>query len=158
MVNSGSGPAVAIEVEWVAKEVKVGRDSFTVDSTKANEPLYGSELNTMPTWRELLAPSGSAKLSRLPSFVVMDIEHKSSEVSGILLIRCTDITGRHYETIQEFWLATAYGEPDPSIHVTFGDLVKIPSVKVATPGKASPIAIVSRTWRGWLRRNQPSSP
>jgi hypothetical protein len=121
--NSGVGAALDIEITWVTDQVKVGRDSFTIDDNKRKEPLYDAPLNTMPTLPSLLAPGAVGELTRLPSFIVMDIERKISEASGKLEITCLDVSGRKYETKQEFWLGTGYSENEPNVHVTFGDIV-----------------------------------
>lgn len=120
--NAGIGPALDVWVQWIPEEIKIGRDSFQIDDKKLAEPAYSGPLNKVPASPRIIAPGQKSELTRLPSFIVMDVDQKIKEVSGYLKITCTDTSGRPYVTMQSFWLSTDYGDQQPSIHVTFLDL------------------------------------
>ena len=121
LINAGVGPALSVNILWVPEELKIGRDSFQVSSAKLTEPAYGSALNNMPAMPMMIAPGKTSEVSRLPSFIVMDIDRKLKKVSGRLEIACTDTSGTTYVAHQQFLLATDYQSEQPMIYVTFGD-------------------------------------
>jgi hypothetical protein len=96
--NLGRGAALSIDVTWIPERVTIGSDSFEVDDQKRQEPIYGKALNQMPPWQSHLSAGGSTGLTRLPTFVEKDIDHK--------------LTGGH-RSPQDFlqrrlWLSTRY--------------------------------------------------
>jgi hypothetical protein len=122
LLNAGSGPALTVQIHWIPDEVSIGRDRFRVDSEKLKEPVYGSDLNTMPVEPMMVSPGANSQLTRLPSFIVMDVEQKLTEVLGVLIISCIDISGETYEVRQRFRLATDYQNKEPGVYVTFNDV------------------------------------
>ncbi|MCA1657770.1 MAG: hypothetical protein LC627_00555 [Verrucomicrobiaceae bacterium] len=121
--NYGTGPALLTHVTWIAKEVWIGAEKFTVDSQKAAEPLYAAPLNYMPTIPSHIAPDAEASLSRLPAFIEKDYERKIRQVDGVLHIECEDVFREQISLKQQFHLFTRYTNNPPEIHVTFSDLV-----------------------------------
>lgn len=70
--NYGLGPALSTEVTWIPKAIWIDSEKFVVDDKKLLEPLYGKELNSMPSIPTHILPGEEAKLSRLPTFVDKD--------------------------------------------------------------------------------------
>lgn len=122
--NYGAGPALLTHVTWVAEEVCIGSDRFTIDSAKAAEPLYAADLNYVPAIPSHIAPGATAALSRLPAFIEKDHEKKITQVDGFLEIECQDVFGERLVIRQQFHLFTRYREQQPEVHVTFSDLIE----------------------------------
>jgi hypothetical protein len=91
--NHGLGPALDTRVTWIAEEVWVGNERFNVDERERTEPVYSTELNSMPAVPMHIEPGGEAELTRLPMFIGKDLEKKVSVVAGRLSIACKDIFG-----------------------------------------------------------------
>lgn len=117
--NYGLGPALETRVTWIAENITIGQETFVIDSTKLQEPRYSRELNTMPTWESHIPPGGESQLTRLPTFIEKDIDHKIVQATGVLLLSCRDVFGTEHQAWQEFYLATGYAETPPYVHVTF---------------------------------------
>jgi len=122
--NYGLGPALSTEVTWIPKAIWIDSEEFVVDDKKLLEPLYGKELNNMPSIPTHILPGEGAKLSRLPTFVEKDFEKKITRVDGVFEIECEDVFGEKHVTMQEFYLFTGYKSKRPYVHVTFGDFVR----------------------------------
>ncbi len=120
--NFGLGPALEVRVTWIPSEVWVGSERFVLDADKLREPQYMRVLNSMPAVPAHIQPGEAAQLTRLPTFIDKDCEHKISRVSGTMEIACLDVFGDGLMWNQEFMLFTMYGETPPKVHVTFGDL------------------------------------
>ena len=121
--NHGAGPAIEASVTWVPSRVWIGKESFAIDSTKLQEPLYSRSLNWMPLIPSHIEPGAKARLSRLPAFIVKDYDKKVTRVDGYLQISCQDIFAGAHEVKQEFRLFTKYASPSPEVTITFSDLV-----------------------------------
>lgn len=122
--NFGTGPALSTRVTWDARTISIGNEQFVIDEKKRLEPLYRAELNAMPTIPTHISPGGKARLSRLPTFIDKDYEKKITRVDGILLIECQDVFGKRHTAKQQFYLFTNYKPTPPTVHVTFGELVR----------------------------------
>jgi hypothetical protein len=121
--NYGLGPALQTEITWTPKAIKIGREDFTINDDKLEEPIYGKIFNTMPADPTHLAPSGEGQLTRLPTFVEKDCDKKITEVRGALDICCQDVFGEKHNSYQKFRLATHYTDHEPYIIITFGDML-----------------------------------
>ncbi len=119
--NYGVGPALATTVTWVPKEISIGSESFVIDYNKLKEPIYASELNTVPASPSHIMPNDESGLTRLPTYIVKDFEKKISSVDGILEIKYKDVFGTTHTTKQVFYLFTNYKKL--KIHITFSDLL-----------------------------------
>lgn len=117
--NFGAGPALESKVTWIPLEVWVGAERFEVTDAKRAEPLYSRELNTMPPVPTHIEPGVEAQLSRLPSFIVKDVDKKITRVEGYFELRCKDVFGIEYVSKQSFHLFTGYDHNPPYVHVTF---------------------------------------
>jgi hypothetical protein len=124
--NYGLGPALNTYVTWKPSEIWVGSESFSIDEKKLSEPIYSKEFNCIPSSPSHILPTGESKLSRLPTFIVLDYEKKLTRVDGVLEIEYEDVFSQKHTTVQEFHLFTNYKDEQPSVHVTFSDLVKLP--------------------------------
>jgi hypothetical protein len=109
-------------VWWIPQEIKIGRDTFQVDANKLSEPAYGRSLNSMPVNPRVIFPGASSELTRLPSFIVMDVDRKIKKVSGYFIISGVDLARAAYTTRQQFWMSTSCRAEKPTVHVTFGDV------------------------------------
>lgn len=123
--NYGLGAAFSAEVTWIARKVRIGSEEFYIDSKKLLEPQYSKELNCIPSSPSHILPGEVAEFFRLPTFIHKDFEKKISEVEGILLIECEDLYGGKHITNQKFFIFMDYGTESPTIHITFGDLLRI---------------------------------
>lgn len=121
--NFGAGPALEVSVTWHAGEVGIGSETFGLDGKKRAEPLYGSGFNTMPSVPSHVAPSDTAQLSRLPTFIDKDVERKLKTVEGYLTLLCSDVHGTKHSVHQEFRIRTEYADAEPHVLVTFGDML-----------------------------------
>jgi len=121
--NFGLGPALETEVTWVPISVRIGSETFMIDGAKLDEPVYSKPLNTLPACPQHILPGGGAELSRLPTFIDKDFEKKISEVEGVLEIKCQDVFGNSHNTQQKFWMGTNYKAEEPSVHVTFMEVL-----------------------------------
>jgi hypothetical protein len=119
--NYGLGPAINVEVTWLAREVQIGREKFEINKEKRREPLYTEDLNFMPSNPSHLPPGASGAITRLPTFIEKDIEKSFTRVEGTLRISCFDIYGEKYVTHQEVLVFPRYSGQPPTVHVTFGD-------------------------------------
>lgn len=125
LYNYGLGPALDTCITWIPLKIWFGSESFLLDKAKLAEPRYDSMLNSIPAIPAAhIFPSGEAGINGLPAFIYIDVEKKITEVRGMLEIECKDVYGQVHITRQEFLLFTGYKEPEPYIHVTFGDVVK----------------------------------
>lgn len=121
--NFGLGPALSAHVTWVPHRVFVQSESFEIDAQKLREPVYCASLNTMPCVPAHIPPGEQASLTRLPTFIDKDIHRKLSQVDGVLVISAHDVFGQVHEFKQEFTIFMKYTDPQPTFHVTFGDLL-----------------------------------
>jgi len=121
--NYGSGPALDVKVQWVASQVWVGSEMFEVTEAKQTEPLYSRPLNTMPPMPAHIEAGSRAQLSRLPAFIVKDVDQKITRVEGHFEIRCQDVFGTSYVSKQVYHLFTGYADEPPHVHVTFSRLL-----------------------------------
>ncbi|HUW17884.1 MAG TPA: hypothetical protein VMW16_01115 [Sedimentisphaerales bacterium] len=122
--NFGPGPALETHVVWIPHRIKMGADTFEIDSRKRSEPRYSRGLNSMPTEPQHILPGGKARLGRLPTFIYMDIEKKISEVEGIFEIECEDVFGQKHKVHQQFYMETGYRVSPPFVHVTFLEVLR----------------------------------
>jgi hypothetical protein len=162
LVNIGAGPALNIRVYWKAEVVTIGADVFVIDELKSKEARYAQAFNQVPAVPELIQAGGDTSLTRIPTFIVVDSAKVISEVTGVLVIESQDIVGGRHVTCQEFYLATKYFDPEPSLHVANGH-----NVPVAGPlSLAGPSRLQDRRLRccgGWcgcglVRVGRPAMP
>lgn len=123
--NYGLGPALCTEIVWIPKSIWIGSEEFFIDQKKLLQPIYHRDLNTLPASPSHILPGEESKLSRLPTFIVLDVEKKLTRVDGVLEIEYEDVFNQKHKTTQEFHLFTNYNNEPPNVHVTFSDLVKI---------------------------------
>jgi hypothetical protein len=123
LTNYGLGPALEINVTWVAQEVKIGGEKFKIDDSKRQEAAYKSEFNTMPSMTSHLMAEQETGLTRLPTLVEKDVEKKLQRVDGYLLIKCSDVFGTSHEFKQSFHLFTGYEFDNSWCHITFSKLL-----------------------------------
>ena len=122
--NYGPGPALSTRVTWIPEEVWIGSEKFQIDIRKLSEPVYGEELNTIPSSPSHIMPGGEASFVRLPTFIAKDFEKKITKVEGNFRISCEDIFGEKHSFIQEFYIFTEYRDKDqPNVHITFSDFI-----------------------------------
>ena len=88
------------------------------------EPPYSKELNQIPASHIL--PGQFEQFYRLPTFIQKDYEKKIRMVGGFFEIECEDIFGGSHITYQEFRIFTKYKADNPSVVITFGDLLRAP--------------------------------
>ncbi len=120
--NYGVGPALEIEVTWIAETVWIHGEKFDIDTSKRAEPIYSTAFNTIPAMTQHIMPNQTTGLPRLPTFIEKDTTKKVERVAGHLLISCQDIGGLHHIFKQGFNIFTKYAEAQPSIVVTMGDI------------------------------------
>ena len=123
LTNYGVGPALLTETIWVPRQVQIGAEKFELDARKLCEPVYSRALNKMPSYKAHVSPGTATCLTRLPTFIEKDIDRKITTVEGFLEITCLDIFHNRITTKQEFWIRTAYAQPRPEVHITFGHLL-----------------------------------
>lgn len=136
--NYGLGPALCTEIVWIPKSIWVGSEEFSIDEKKLLQPIYHKDLNTLPASPSHILPGEESKLSRLPTFIVLDVEKKLTRVDGVLEIAYEDVFNQKHKTMQEFHLFTNYNNEHPNVHVTFSDLVKIDKDAAAIVGPNQP--------------------
>ncbi|MCH8837923.1 MAG: hypothetical protein IIA60_09025 [Candidatus Marinimicrobia bacterium] len=117
--NYGLGPALETKITWVAEKVKIGAETFVIDEMKLQEPRYNLRLNTMPPKHQHIQPGDATEFGGLPVFIQKDTEKKVTEVNGVLVIRCKDVSRREHTALQDFYLKTGYKDSQPWVHVTF---------------------------------------
>jgi hypothetical protein len=121
--NFGSGAALEVRVTWEANCVWIGEERFELDDTKKTEPLYSEPLNRMPVIPSHIEPGQTARLSRLPAFIVKDHMRKISRVEGEIELWCRDIFGAHHVSRQHFLVWPQYLHAPPQVGITFGETV-----------------------------------
>lgn len=122
--NHGAGPAIETSVTWVPTSVWIGEEKFMIDSAKLEESNYNAGLNHMPAIPSHIEPGGQSRLGRLPAFVARDYGKKMTSVKGHLLISCKDTFAKTHEFKQKFLVFTRYTSANPSVEVTFGDILQ----------------------------------
>lgn len=128
MKNFGSGPAFSVKVIWIPQRVVIKSEAFEIDDAKREEPLYSAALNTLPSFPSHLMPGDESGLTRLPTFIVKDVDRKLSRVDGVLKINALDTFGRWHETTQRFIIFPKYNEEPPKVHITFSKVLPAESL------------------------------
>jgi hypothetical protein len=120
--NFGLGPALETLVTFVPEEITTDQDTHVLSPDEIKDARYSVELNKVPSLPEHIAAGDTAKLSRIPSFIVKDFEKRLRKVRGYFLINCKDVYGGPHSVKQNFYIRTGYDEATPVFHITFGDL------------------------------------
>ncbi len=121
LVNHGMGPAFETCVNWIPLQIRVGKEIFEIDDKKRAEPKYSKQINrTLPVTRNI-SPGQKTDLCWLPVFIEKDTEKKITKASGFIEISCVDVFQTNHTWRQGFYISTGYTEPQPYVHVTFGE-------------------------------------
>lgn len=124
--NYGSGPAIDIKIVWVAETVFTSScpdgytpdllDNFSIEENKTN--VHSPHLDTGQT----------TGIHTIPYFIHTDSRHEISRVNGHFIIKYKDTFGNQYETKQGFYLFTNYEHNQPSLHISFIELVSTTAI------------------------------
>lgn len=120
--NLGTGPAVAIKLQWVVELIYIKGEKFVIDDEKRKESQYSPEFNQNPINRSHLYPNQESGYHLLPRFISHDFNRKIEKAEGRLVISYLDTFNNAHKTVQQFYAFTDYEKL--TFHTTFSDLIE----------------------------------
>jgi hypothetical protein len=120
--NLGTGPAVAVKLQWIVEEISIKGEKFKIDDAKRKEPQYSLQFNQNPIMVSHLFPNQESGYHLLPRFISQDFSRKIEQAEGYLIISYQDTFNNKHRTLQKFYAFTDYEKL--TFHTTFSDLVR----------------------------------
>jgi hypothetical protein len=121
--NSGGGPALDVEVEWIVECRTSLNDKFEAWLEKENATFDApGRLHNTSALRPMQLPAGgSGSIAILPAALELDEHYDALMVFGEVELRCKDLSGNPHMFRQEF-MAHAYYDPVKPGYKKTGDV------------------------------------